>query len=64
MTEATNIWTATANEITNAVRESLIAMGCGEPQTGDVYDQLLLIGRSGVEGVWGAMEPKTNVSTN
>ncbi|HCF1642815.1 hypothetical protein LNN35_21280 [Pseudomonas stutzeri] len=49
MTEATNIWTATANEITKAVRESLIAMGCGEPQTGDVYDQLLLIGRSGVE---------------
>ncbi|HHG6006498.1 TPA: hypothetical protein ACPWS4_006430 [Pseudomonas aeruginosa] len=49
MTEATNIWTATASEITNAVRESLIAMGCGEPQTGDVYDQLLLLGRSGVE---------------
>ena len=30
MTEATNIWTATANEITKAVRESLIAMGCGD----------------------------------
>jgi hypothetical protein len=49
MTEATNIWTATASEITNAVRESVIAMGCGEPQTGDVYDQLMLLGRSGVE---------------
>ncbi|BBW00076.1 hypothetical protein LU683_31365 [Pseudomonas asiatica] len=49
MTEATNIWTATATEIINAVRESVIAMGCGTPQTGDIYDQLLLIGRSGVE---------------
>ncbi|CAI9899187.1 TPA: hypothetical protein ACKP3Z_005524 [Pseudomonas aeruginosa] len=49
MTEATNIWTATASEITKAVRESLIAMNCGEPGPGDVYDQLMLLGRSGLE---------------
>ncbi len=49
MTEATNIWTATASDITKAVRESLIAMNCGEPGPGDVYDQLLLLGRNGLE---------------